>query len=99
MVRALPRSINDDNSITVELKRKFCYRHGRKERVRPEIIRRAAEYLVTCDLFRKYDIELEDSWTNNELEETVECTCQSRDVEECNVDETVVVNPGGPETL
>lgn len=99
MVRALPRSINDDNIITVELKRKFCYKHGRKERVRPEIVQRAAEYLVKCDLFRKYAIELEQSWISNEPEDTVECTCESPDQEESNVDEILDVNPGGPETL
>ncbi|CAG5050266.1 unnamed protein product [Parnassius apollo] len=98
MVKALPRSINDDNVITVELKRKFCYKHGRKEQVRPEIIRRAAEYLVTCDLFRTYGIELEGSWTNNETEDTVECTCSSPE-QESNVDEIPDVNPGGTETL
>ncbi|CAG5005013.1 unnamed protein product [Parnassius apollo] len=99
MVKALPRSINDDNVITVELKRKllqrkFCYKHGRKEQVRPEIIRRAVEYLVTCDLFRTYDIELEGSWTNNEPEDTVEYTCSSPE-RESNVDEIPDVNPGG----
>ncbi|CAG4973517.1 unnamed protein product [Parnassius apollo] len=98
MVKALPRSINDDNVITVELKRKFCYKHGRKEQVRPEIIRRAAEYLVTCELFRTYGIELEGSWTNNEPEDTVECTCSSPE-QESNVDEIPDVNPGGTETL
>ncbi|CAG5050327.1 unnamed protein product [Parnassius apollo] len=98
MVKALPRSINDDNVITVELKRKFCYKHGRKEQVRPEIIRRAAEYLVTCDLFRTYGIELEGTWTNNEPEDTVECTCSSPE-QESNVDEIPDVNPGGTETL
>ncbi|CAG5042961.1 unnamed protein product [Parnassius apollo] len=98
MVKALPRSINDDSVITVELKRKFCYKHGRKEQVRPEIIRRAAEYLVTCDLFRTYGIELEGSWTNNEPEDTVEYTCSSP-AQESNVDEIPDVNPGGIETL
>ncbi|CAG5037268.1 unnamed protein product [Parnassius apollo] len=100
-LNALPRSINDDNVITVELKRKFCYKHGRKEQVRPEIIRSAAEYLATCDLFRTYGIELEGSWTNNEPEDTVECTCSSSE-QESNVDEipdenqdlTIVMAPG-----
>ncbi|CAG4958472.1 unnamed protein product [Parnassius apollo] len=90
IVKALPRSINDDNVITVELKRKFCYKHGPKEQ--------AAEYLVTCDLFRTYGIELEGSWTNNEPEDTVECTCSSPE-QESNVDEIPDVNPGSTETL
>ncbi|CAG5005024.1 unnamed protein product [Parnassius apollo] len=93
----IPDVLNELTSMEERL-RKFCYKHGRKEQVRPEIIRRAAEYLVTCDLFRTYDIELEGSWTNNEPEDTVECTCSSPE-QESNIDEIPDVNPGGTETL
>jgi len=42
MVTSLPRSVSDKHLFTVELKRKMCYKHGRKERIRPKKVWQAA---------------------------------------------------------
>ncbi|XP_047999641.1 uncharacterized protein LOC125236759 [Leguminivora glycinivorella] len=101
MVSALPRSVNDDNVITVELKRRFCYRHGRKEQVRPEFVRRAAQYLVQCELFQENGVALNVSWAGNDPENETRCTCDADAIDEETVDPTegVELNPGGTETL
>lgn len=97
IVSALPRSTNDDNVITVELRRKLCYRHGRKEQIRPEYVRRAAQYLVNCDLFKENAINLNESWDVEEVDDNIECTCDGGVAKEGEEEETV--NPGGTETL
>jgi len=97
MVSALPRLRNDDHIITVELKRKMCYKHGRKERVRPHKVRAAASYLVNTELFRAKNITLSEHC----LDETVEdepCTCVNGEaVGEIEDEEELI--PGAHETL
>lgn len=96
IVSSLPRSTNDDNVITIELRRKLYYRHGRKEQIRPEYVRRAAQYLVNCDLFKENAINLNESWDVEDVDDNIDCTC---DGGVADGEEEQTVNPGGTETL
>lgn len=99
MVSALPRHIRDDNVITVELKRKLCYEHGRKEIIRPEKVRAAATYLTQTELFQELGICYNESWesdVDHETDANVECTCEmDMDVQPAEMP----VSPGNTETL
>ncbi|XP_043472427.1 uncharacterized protein LOC122505072 [Leptopilina heterotoma] len=100
MVNALPRNVSDHNVITIELKRKMCYKHGRKEVICPEKVRAAAKYLTNTELFRELEIIFDDSWQCEENNEEssiltqVECTCKE------NIEfEEMPINPSNVETL
>lgn len=76
----------------------MCYKHGRKEVIRPEKVRAAARYLTQTELFREHNIAYDESWGNDvSMDETVvdtECTCEME-----NQFEQMPVNPGNTETL
>lgn len=93
MISALPRDLNDTNVITIELKRKMCYKHGRKEQIRPQKVRKAASYLVHTELFLEKGIILNENFKNSTDEEIIdfnnedkeeekECTCETININE-----------------
>ncbi|XP_046974744.1 uncharacterized protein LOC124541014 [Vanessa cardui] len=97
MISALPRHPSDNHIITIELKRRMCYKHGRKERIRPDVIREAAKYLVQTDLFKKIGIKYDEEWIYDDQSDDEncleKCTCDVLAQEEKNI------NPGNVETL
>ncbi|CAD7078337.1 unnamed protein product [Hermetia illucens] len=99
MVSVLPRSSSDHHVISVELKRKMCYQHGRKEIIRPEKVRQAASYLTNGKFFQDLGIRLNDAWSDDTMSENTsepsqECTCNIRDQQE-----EELINPDGGETM
>ncbi|CAD7078730.1 unnamed protein product [Hermetia illucens] len=99
MVSILPRVSSDNHIITVELKRKMCCKHGRKELIRPDKVRQAASYLTNGNFFQDLGITLNDTWSNDVPIEDIsegsgECTCNIDDRQE---DE--LVNAAGGETM
>jgi len=100
MVSALPRHVSDSHIITLVLKQKMCYKHGRQERIRPAIVREAAKYLVQTDLFKELKITYDDNWEyddevddDDDRTDNNKCTCELEEL----IDEPV--NPGNAETL
>lgn len=98
MVTSLPRSVSDTHVITVELKRKMCYKHGRKERIRPKKVCEAAQYLVQCNLYKDLNIQIDENWSFDDDCNEV-CTCHELNNEYDNNNDDEDVNPGGNETL
>ncbi|CAD7078883.1 unnamed protein product [Hermetia illucens] len=91
--------VSDHHVISVELKWKMCYQHGRKEIIRPEKVRQAASYLTNGKFVQELGIRLNDAWTDDTVSENTsepsqECTCNMRDQQE-----EELINPDGGETM
>ncbi|CAD7091724.1 unnamed protein product [Hermetia illucens] len=95
MVSILPRASSDNHIITVELKRKMCYKHGRKELIRPDKVRQAGSYLTNGNLFQDLGITLNDTWGNDVPLEDISERETMLDLEH---DYTLVMAPGEGKT-
>ena len=77
----------------------MCYKHGRKERIRPKKVCEAAQYLVQCNLYKDLNIQIDENWSFDDESNEDVCTCNDLNIENENSNEDEDVNPGGNETL
>ena len=85
-VDMLPRTLDNTETIAVNLKRRMCYKGSafKKENIRPAAVWTAVNYLMThSQMYKNLDIQLDTSWmTNMQNCDSNTCDCSEQNTQQ-----------------